>query len=60
MTTVVYNGGELTYFSCSSPKLLVVGQSYEVKDVIYKNHQKNYILADIPGFFNADGFDEKH
>lgn len=59
MTTVIYNGGVRTYFSCSNPKLLEIGKLYQVQDVIYKNHQKNYILVGIPGFFNAEWFDEK-
>lgn len=55
---VRYNGGNVSYYSCSSPEKLIVGKTYEVCRTIVKNSQTDYVLKGIEGEFNSVWFDE--
>lgn len=55
---VRYNGETRSYYGCSSPKDLVVGQKYEVLSEDVKDWQTNYTLKGVKGYFNSVWFDE--
>ena len=55
---VRYNGGTASYYGCTNPTNLVVGEEYEV--IISKDlgWQTNYTLKGVVGEFNSVWFDE--
>ena len=55
---VRYNGGTESYYNCSNPSILVVGQEYTViKEDVYP-WQTDYILEGLYGKFNSVWFDD--
>ena len=55
---VSYNGGTESYYNCSNPSVLVVGQVYTViKEDVYA-WQTDYTLEGFYGKFNASWFDD--
>ena len=55
---VKYNGSTATYHSCSSPKLLIEGEFYEVLTENVGECQTNYTLKGVDGYFNSVWFDK--
>lgn len=55
---VRYNGGTLSYYGCSDPRVLVVGKEYEVEKTNDRVWQTDYTLKGIKGEFNSVWFDE--
>ena len=55
---VKYNGGTESYYGCTDPTELVVGQVYEVINVTDKGWQTDLTLKGIPGHFNDCWFDD--
>ena len=55
---VRYNGGTQSYYGCSDPSNLVVGQEYEVVYARDRNWQTDYTLKGIDGEFNSVWFDD--
>ena len=58
MKKVIYNGGTESYYACSNPANLVVGQEYEVVFQRVKDWQTNYILKEVSGEYNSSWFEE--
>ena len=54
---VRYNGGTLSYYSCSDPTNLVKGKEYEVLGSKDRGWQTDYVLKGIDGEFNSVWFD---
>lgn len=55
---VIYNGGTQSYYSCSDPTNLVVGNEYEVILSRDRGWQTDYTLKDVDGEFNSVWFDD--
>ena len=55
---VRYNGGTVSYYSCSRPDKLVGGKEYDVAHIIERGYQTNYTLDEVDGEFNSIWFDE--
>lgn len=55
---VIYNGGTESYYDCSDPSNLIVGQEYEVLSSRDRSWQTDYTLKGIDGNFNSVWFDE--
>ena len=55
---VRYNGGTVSYYSCSKPDKLVEGKEYDVVHIIDLGYQTNYTLDGVDGEFNSVWFDE--
>jgi len=58
MKQVVYNGGTQSYYGCSDPAILVVGQTYEVIHEEDRGWQTNYTLRGVKGQFNSVWFED--
>lgn len=56
---VTYNGGVDSFYPCTKPTDLVVGQTYTVVSSVKRttNLQKDYILEGISGQFCSEWFD---
>ena len=55
---VRYNGGTESYYGCSDPINLVVGEEYEVVFSRERGWQTDYTLKGVDGEFNSVWFDE--
>ena len=55
---VSYNGGTESWYSCTEPTALVVGQQYEVTSEEVLSWQTNYTLKGVEGSFNSVWFNE--
>ena len=55
---VRYNGGTESYYGCSDPINLVVGEEYEVVFSRERGWQTDYTLKGVDGEFNFVWFDE--
>ena len=55
---VRYNGGTLSYYSCSDPVNLVVGKEYEVVFEKDRSWQTDYTLKGVEGEYNSAWFNE--
>ena len=55
---VRYNGGTDSFYGCTEPTDLVIGEKYEVSGTFQRNLQTDYILKDIPGHFDSTWFDD--
>lgn len=55
---LIYNGGTVSYGSCSSPKQLQVGKAYKIIGIKEYRFQTNYVLAGVLGEFNSVWFDD--
>ncbi len=54
---VRYNGGTESYYGCSNPANLVVGQEYEVISARERAWQTDYKLKGVDGEYNSVWFD---
>lgn len=55
---VRYNGGTLSYYSCSEPTELICGKEYKVITENDRGWQTDYTLEGVKGHFNSCWFDE--
>lgn len=55
---VRYNGGKMSYYSCTKPTHLVVGKKYEVTFEYDRGFQTDYTLKGVNGYFNSVWFDD--
>ena len=55
---VRYNGGTQSYYACSDPTNLVVGQEYDVVLSRDRGCQTDYTLKGVDGEFNSTWFDK--
>lgn len=55
---VRYNGNTESYYDCSDPSNLVVGQEYEVVLSTDRTWQTDYTLKGVDGKYNSVWFDE--
>lgn len=58
MKQVIYNGGTQSYYGCSDPAVLVIGQVYEVVHEEDRGWQTDYTLRGVEGSFNSVWFKE--
>lgn len=54
---VKYNGGNLSYYGCSNPKVLKTGKVYKVVAIEDRGWQTDYTLKGVQGAFNSVWFD---
>lgn len=55
---VRYNGGTMSYYSCTNPTHLAVGKKYEVTSENDRGFQTDYTLKGVNGYFNSVWFDD--
>lgn len=55
---VRYNGDSMSFYPCSKPDKLVVGQEYEVVLTRDKGYHTNYTLKGVDGEYNSVWFDD--
>ena len=55
---VCYNGGKMSYYSCTDPDKLIVGKEYEVEAVHDRGWQTDYKLKGVEGEYNSVWFTE--
>lgn len=53
---VYYNGNTESYLNCSDPKVLKIGQKYEILSKDVHDWQTNYTLKGVEGEFNSVWF----